>query len=105
MINDPKFNDPLYPQNPALGYGNERRYDGPPEVRSGSGRATFAIVGLLAALFVAGLVIFSGGENVDPMQTASPGIDRQTETMPGDATAEPKIAPLEPAIEPAAPAE
>ncbi|MCB1452967.1 MAG: hypothetical protein KDJ43_04920 [Rhizobiaceae bacterium] len=100
MINDPKFNDPLYPRNPALGYGNEGRYDRPPEVRSGAGRMTFAIVGMLVALFVAGVVLFSGGDEIDPTQTASPGIDRQTETMPGDTPAKPEIEPLQP-LEPA----
>lgn len=97
MINDPKFNDPLYPRNPSLGYGSEGPNDRPPEVRSSAGGMTFAIVGMLVALFVAGVVVFSGGEDIDPTQTASPGIERQVEPQPGEAPAEPEILPIEPA--------
>ncbi|MBO6717244.1 MAG: hypothetical protein JJ913_04725 [Rhizobiaceae bacterium] len=89
MNNDPKYRDPLYPVNPGLG---DRPYVERPEIHSGSGRASAAIALMLIALFVVGLVVFSSGTDVDPTQTASPGIDRQEETIP-------PIRQLEPAPE------
>ena len=80
MINDPKFRDPLYPRDPGLGNNADRPFADRPEIASGSGRTTLAIAVMLIALLVVGLVAFSSpGEDVDPTQTASPGIDRQQE--------------------------
>jgi hypothetical protein len=98
MINDPRFRDPLYPHSPGLGQDYDQPFNRPPEIHSGSGRATFAIAIMLVALLVAGLVVFSGSGEVDPMQTASPGIERQNDTLPGNT-------PATPIPEPAAPAE
>jgi hypothetical protein len=81
MINDPRYRDPLYPHSPGVGDNADRPYTDRPEIQSGSGRASAAIALMLIALFVVGLVVFSGSDNVDPTQTASPGIDRQQEEL------------------------
>jgi hypothetical protein len=114
MINDPKFRDPLYPRDPGLGNNADRPFADRPEIASGSGRTSLAIAVMLIALLVVGLVAFSGpGEEIDPTQTASPGIDRQQEEVlpPADQPAPGATAPAEdapaaaPAQEEPAPAE
>lgn len=97
MINDPKFRDPLYPRDPGLGGSADRPFIDRPEIQSGSGRTSLAIAVMLIALLVVGLVAFSGpGEDIDPTQTASPGIDRQEEVLPpAEAPAPNAAAPAE----------
>ncbi len=98
MINDPKIRDPYFPHNPGIGDTRERRFADAPELHSGSGRTSFAIAIMLIALLVAGVVVFSGTTEIDPTHTASPGIDRQTQTLPGNS-------PVTPSPEPAVPAD
>ena len=112
MINDPKFRDPLYPRDPGLGDGVDRPYVDRPEISSGSGRTSLAIAVMLIALLVVGLITFSGpGEDIDPTQTASPGIVRQEEVLPPADQPAPEAAPATeapaaaPAEEEPAPAE
>jgi hypothetical protein len=95
MINDPKFRDPLYPRDPGLGNNADRPFVDRPEISSGSGRTSLAIAVMLIALLVVGLITFSGpGEEIDPTQTATPGIGQQEEILPApDATAPADEAP------------
>ncbi|MEX0954631.1 MAG: hypothetical protein WDZ83_05400 [Rhizobiaceae bacterium] len=93
MINDPKFRDPLYPRDPGLGNNADR-----PEISSGSGRTSLAVAVMLIALLVVGLVTFSGpSEDIDPTQTATPGIDSQQEEIlpPANRPAPDAVAPAE----------
>jgi hypothetical protein len=109
MINDPRYRDPLYPRDPGLGNNADRPYLDRPEISSGSGRTSLAIAIMLIALLVVGLITFAGpGEDIDPTQTASPGLgQQQEEVLPApDATVPAQEAPAAaPQQEEPAPAE
>ncbi len=104
MNTDPRFRDPLYPGNSTERDAARRPFDAPPPAaRSSSPGTSLAIAVLLVAALVVGIATITdlGDENIDPIQTASPGIDRQESVVPRAGDAAP---PSPDAVEAEAPA-